>query len=403
MLFRSDKAFKREDLAQGAIKLEAQIKSDAGQVTKPIAQLRREAEAAFQRNDFRGGMTLLGQIAAGAPNEPANWIRLARTITQVRPANDGERVMLLERAATAAYIAYQRTGNRGEEADSLLIIANAYSDRRVWRPALDAFRIALELREAAPVRAQYERLREDHGFRLLDYTVDADSASPRACFQFSEALPGKRMDFSPFVVVSGLDKPALSADDKQLCVEGLKHGERYSVTVRAGLPSTVKESLSKSADFTVYVRDRKPFVRFTAKAYVLPRTGQRGIPIVTVNTKLVKVAIHRIGDRNLIDTVLGSDFQRNLDRSDVERIAQDRGMKVWSGELTVEQQLNADITTAFPVDQAVGDLAPGVYIMTAESAGIAGDDYDTLATQWFIVSDLGIASDRKSTRLNSSH
>ena len=44
----ADKAFKREDLAQGAIKLEAQIKSDAGQVTKPIAQLRREAEAAFQ-------------------------------------------------------------------------------------------------------------------------------------------------------------------------------------------------------------------------------------------------------------------------------------------------------------------------------------------------------------------
>ncbi|MEW6449655.1 MAG: alpha-2-macroglobulin [Pseudomonadota bacterium] len=388
----ADKAFKRDDLAQAAIKLEAQIKADAGQIGKPVAQLRREAEAAFQRNDFRGGMVLLSQIAAGAPNEPANWIRLARTITQVRPANDGERVTLLDRAATAAYIAYQRTNTRGEEADSLLIIGNAYSDRRVWRPALDAFRLSLELREAAPVRAQYERLREDHGFRLLDYTVDADSASPRACFQFSEMLPGKRTDFSPFVVVSGMDKPALSADDRQLCVEGLKHGERYNVTVRAGLPSTVKETLSKSADFTVYVRDRKPFVRFTAKAYVLPRTGQRGIPVVTVNTKLVKVAILRVGDRNLIDTVLGSDFQRNLDRSDIERLGQDRGMKVWSGELTVEQQLNADVTTAFPVDQAVGDLAPGVYVMTAESAGITGDDYDTLATQWFIVSDLGIAS-----------
>src|SRR5262245_173710 len=25
-----------------------------------------------------------------------------------------------------------------------------------------------------------------HGFRLLDYSVDADVASPRACFQFSE-------------------------------------------------------------------------------------------------------------------------------------------------------------------------------------------------------------------------
>jgi uncharacterized protein YfaS (alpha-2-macroglobulin family) len=388
----ADKAFKRDDLEQAALKLEAQLKSEAGPTTKPLAQLRREAAAAVQRSDFRAGMGLLTQIAIAAPNEPSNWLRLARVFTQVRAANDGERATLLDRAATAAYIAYQRSNNRGEEADSLLVIGNAYSDRRVWRPALDALRLALELRETAPVRAQYERLREEHGFRLLDYTVDADSASPRACFQFSEVLPGGRTDFSPFVVVAGIDKPALSSDEKQLCVEGLKHGERYSVSVRAGLPSTVKETLQKAAEFTVYVRDRKPFVRFTAKTYVLPRTGQRGIPIVTVNTRAVKVAIHRIGDRNLIDTVLGNDFQRNLDRSDVERIAQDRGMKVWSGELSVEQQLNAEITTAFPVDQAVGDLAPGVYIMTAESAGISSDDTDTLATQWFIVSDLGIAS-----------
>src|SRR5439155_11312210 len=136
--------------------------------------------------------------------------------------------------------------------------------------------------------------REDHGFRLLDYTVDADAASPRASFQFSETLPGKRTDFSPFVAVAGIDKPALSAEDKQLCVEGLKHGERYSVTLRAGLPSTVRETLAKSADFTVYVRDRKPFVRFSAKAFVLPRSGQRGVPLVTVNTKAVTVEIYRI-------------------------------------------------------------------------------------------------------------
>jgi hypothetical protein len=51
-------------------------------------------------------------------------------------------------------------------------------------------------------------MREDHGFRLLDYSVDSDSASPRACFQFSEELPSKRGDFSPFVSVAGQDKPA---------------------------------------------------------------------------------------------------------------------------------------------------------------------------------------------------
>ena len=51
------------------------------------------------------------------------------------------------------------------------------------------------------------------------------------------------------VAVAGMDKPALSAEEKQLCVEGLKHGERYSVTLRAGLPSTVRETLSLFSSF----------------------------------------------------------------------------------------------------------------------------------------------------------
>ena len=313
----AEKAFQRPDLAEAAIKLEAEIKRDAGPVAKPVAQLRRETDAAFQRNDVRGGLVLLGQLVTAAPAEGANWLRLARAVLQLRPANDRERPTLLDRAATAAYIAYQRAANSGEEADALVVIGRSFGDRRVWRPALDALRLSLELREVAEVRALYERMREEHGFRLLDYSVDADAASPRACFQFSEELPGKRTDFSPFVAVAGIDKPALSAEDKQLCVEGLKHGERYDVTLRAGLPSSVKETLPKSADFTVYVRDRKPLVRFAGKAYVLPRTGQRGIPVVSVNTKAVTVEIYRIGDRNLIDTVLGHDFQRNLDRYDI--------------------------------------------------------------------------------------
>src|SRR6202035_3757457 len=156
----------------------------------------------------------------------------------------------------------QRAGSRGEEADALVVLGRSFAERTLWRPALDAMRLSLELREVADVRAQYEKMREDHGFRLVDYSVDSDSASPRVCFQFSEELPGKRTDFSPFVSLAGADRPALSVDDKQLCVEGLKHGERYGITLRGGLPSIVKEVLAKSAEFTVYVRDRSPFVRF---------------------------------------------------------------------------------------------------------------------------------------------
>src|SRR5262245_39885780 len=388
----ADKAFKRDDLADAAIKLEAQIKAESGQVTKPIAELRREVDAAFQRGDDRGGVRILGQIVTVAPNRTVTWLRLARDLRQIRPSDYPEKNLLLERAAAAAYIAYQRSGNSTEESESLVVIARTYVDRQVWRPALDALRVSLELHEVADVRQQYERLREDHGFRLLDYTVDSDAASPRACFQFSEDLPSKRTDFSPFVFVAGQDKPALSVQERQLCVEGLKHGERYSLILRAGIPSQVNETLTKSADFSVYVRDRKPMVRFTGKAYVLPRTGQRGIPVVSVNTATVVLEIYRVGDRNLLETVVGRDFQRNLDRFDLDQLAEARGARVWKGEMAVEQSLNTDVTTAFPVAEAIGTLAPGVYVMAAQPAGVGKDEFDSLATQWFIVSDLGLTA-----------
>ena len=151
----ADKPFQRDDLADGAIRLEAQIKKDAGSVAKPLATLRREADAAFQRNDVRGGMQLLGQIVAVVPQDVANWLRLARTILQIRPADERERMTLLERASTAAYIAYQRAGSRNEEADALVLLGRTFADRRLWRPALDTLRLSLDLREVADVRAAY--------------------------------------------------------------------------------------------------------------------------------------------------------------------------------------------------------------------------------------------------------
>ena len=315
----AQKAFMRDDLADAAIKLEA---PDQGR-SRPGHQVRRRAAARgrrrvpAQRFPHRRCRSW-ARSPWSRPTDSANWLRLARTVLQIRPGNDRERTMLLERAATAAYIAYQRTKLPAEEADSLLIISRTYADRSLWRPALDALRLSLDLREVADVRQQYERMREDHGFRLLDYTVDADAASPRVCFQFSEDLPGRRTDLSPFVVVAGAGQARrCRSEEKQLCVEGLKHGDHYNITLARRHSLGGHETLAKSAEFNVYVRDRKPSVRFSSKAYVLPRTGQRGIPVISVNTKAVALEIYRIGDRNLLNTVLGTDFQRTLDRYDI--------------------------------------------------------------------------------------
>ena len=69
----------------------------------------------------------------------------------------------------------------------------------------------------------------------------------------------------------------------------------------------------------------------------------------------------------------------------------EKGQQVWTGELALEYSLNNEVTTAFPIDQALGELKPGVYVMTAQPKDAGpGDNYSSLATQWFIVSDLGL-------------
>ena len=135
--FAADKPLKQGALDEAAIKLEAQIKSDAGTVTKPPAALKRDADAAFQKNDFRAGMLVLGQLITAAPDDASSWLRLARTIVQIKPRDDREKALLLDRASTAAYIAYMRAGDRTLEAESLSVLGRTLADRQQWRGALE--------------------------------------------------------------------------------------------------------------------------------------------------------------------------------------------------------------------------------------------------------------------------
>src|SRR6185437_13330891 len=95
---------------------------------------------------------------------------------------------------------------------------------------------------------------------------------------------------------------------------------------------------------------------------------------------------------NLINTVIDSDFQQRLSKYQLGNLGDERGVKVWTGELATATTLNQEVTTAFPVDQAIGELQPGVYVMTAAAKNPGADDDYRLATQWFIVSDLGVAA-----------
>ena len=391
----AQKSFVTDELTSDATRLELNVGKDLGTLaTQPLAKLRMDADQLLARKDFKTAVKYLAAIITANPKDAGAWLNYSRAAIA---AGDDDHD-LQQTGTAAAYIAYQHASDKPQRALALAWLGEIYAKRSMWRPSLDAYRASLDLADIPLVRNIYEDLREKHGFRIVDYKIDNELASPRACFQFSEPLALK-VDFAPFVTGSGFATAAISTEDQQLCVEGLKHGEHYKIVLRQGLPSSTGEALLKSADYELYVRDRSPHVHFTGKNYVLPRVGQEGIPVLSVNTRKIGIEIVRIGDRNLLPTIRSEDFLAQLSSYRIKQLINTDGKKIWSGTLRASPELNVDVTTAFPVIEAVGKLDPGVYVMVAkpaddQAAATSGDEEsgDTAATQWFIVSDLGLTS-----------
>ena len=393
------KAYLDENLGNQATILEDKIKREsAGAAGQPAEPFRRDAQTALARGDARKSLSLARNAVAADSGDPLNWIVLARAAQAIGEYKDySERYQLQELGSVAAYAGYTRAKTVGDQAAALALLGAAYQKSESWRQSLNVYRASLSLADQPVVRRTYEQLREKYGFRILNYTVDSDAAAPRVCFDFSENLKRDKADFASFVAVTGNQGTSVSVENAQLCVEGLKHGERYAIVLRQGIPSDVGEDLLKGADYAIYVRDRSAAVRFTGKNYVLPKTGQQGIPVVTINTANVALDVFRIGDRSLLPTIRSEDFLAQLSGSTAAAIASEKGQKIWSGTLDTRNDLNQDIVTAFPIAEAVKDMQPGIYVMFAKPSGASSppegeEDYSTRATQWFVVSDLGLTA-----------
>ncbi len=387
------KDFSHQGIAADAKRYETFLKSSWKATPKIAIDVKAEAEKVFA-TDPRAASRFLADYVIANDKDASAWTRLAEALLAIKadPDKGGERYDLPVHASGAAYRGYELATDAAQKSKALLVLGQTLQRRSYWRPAIDAMKLSFEVADNQPAREAYDKLRAEHGFRMMDYKIDNDATPPRVCLQFSEDLARAQSDVAKFVSVNGKDPQSLVQDGKQLCVEGLKHGDRYQIQIRAGLPSEVGENLNKTADLAIYVPDRSAVVRFTGKAYVLPSRGQQGIPVVTTNTQKIDVEIYRIGDRNLAATLQSGDFQRQLSGYEIDNIREKSGVKVYSGAMDIAGKLNEDVTTAVPVTDATGKLEPGTYVMVAKpTEKVKGDDGQR-ATQWFIVSDLGLTA-----------
>jgi uncharacterized protein YfaS (alpha-2-macroglobulin family) len=319
--------------------------------------------------------------------DPVIWMELAHAALAGGPEAEG----MAELAVNAAINGYRNTRTAGKRAEMLVVLARALEQAGHSRPALEAYEASLALVSSPAIEAEYAELKARKGFRVIDHTVDADTTVPRACIQLSEDLV-RSVDYSPFVTLDGRPAPAMKASGREICVEGLQHGSRYRVALRAGLPSAVGETLPAPVTLDIYVRDRSPAVRFTGENFVLPATARQGIPLVSVNTEEAEIAIWRIDVRGLTGLINDGMFLSQLGGYEISRLAEERGEKIWSGTLAIDMAVNEEVTTSFPIDEVLPQRPPGLYVMTAEPRNGTSESWEAKATQWFTVSDLGLST-----------
>jgi hypothetical protein len=318
------------------------------------------------------------------------WAEYARLSLRIKTEDSTSKRRYLERALQASINAYLRALNDGARVTALSVMADALEKSGRGRDMLSALRLASNIQARPDIVAALEDAIAKYGFRITEHSSDNESESPRICATFSGDLIKAGMDYTPYVK---LPDPGLvvQAQGPQLCIEGVQHGQRYSVTFRKGLPAANGEALHKDVEISQYVRDRAPKVNFPGRAYVLPKAADAALPIETVNLDRVELQLRRVSDRNLLRAIQDGYFGSPLSEYQEQSFSNDVAEEVWKGVGEVQNQLNQTMTTRLPLGEVLADQDPGIYALTARIKGVALYD-DPGATQWFVLTDMGLTT-----------
>ncbi len=229
--------------------------------------------------------------------------------------------------------------------------------------------------------------------RFADLTVETDSDTPSACFMFNRKLASHAVvHYEDYVRFEPTFEAAFTARGRQLCVSGMEYGRTYRATILEGLPDAVGSRTTRGEMFNVSVPDRKPSLAFSGASYILPSRGDRSLPLTAVNVAAADVKIMRINDRNLINQINSGRVSTLLSNWDTNRITSLAGETVWEGKIDIETEKNRTIKTHIPVGDILGQPEPGIYIVMAVPTDRGRGYYYYEATQWMVVSDIGMTS-----------
>ncbi len=347
------------------------------------------AQQFYDGNNATMAARWMGEAVA-LSDAPDLWVDYARFLRAMPTDNGSESRRNMGEALAAALNGYLRADAAPLQATALTEAALLLEKLDRGRDMLSALRLAEELAPRQETAALLDRAIGKYGFRITDTRVESDSADPRFCVQFSEDIAKTGVTYTDYIK-SEAEGLAAEVSGSDLCLSGLTHGQHLRLTLRRGLPSEAGEALLKDVELTQYIRDRSPAVRFPGRAYVLARADVVALPVETVNLDRVDLTLSRLSDRNLLRAMQEGMFANPLNYWQAENFTETMAEPLWSGTAEVAQELNRDVTTRLPLDEVLAEQPVGVYVLSASVPG--ADPYDSPpATQWFVLTDLGLSS-----------
>ncbi|HEX3064920.1 MAG TPA: MG2 domain-containing protein, partial [Dongiaceae bacterium] len=384
-----------QSVIDAATQFTASIEDQYGNTPNPAAAAQNLAEgtAAIGHGDFDAASAALRKAIASGERSAATWTLLANVETRRAEYSYAE---------AATYNAYQAAKTPADKAAALVRLGRILEKAQEPGTALEAYRQSLKLAFDQSIKDHADTLEESLRFRVIAKSTATAGDRPEICLEFYGSLSDTTdVHYEDYVKVSPSPAEAsFSVSDTKLCVAGVEFGGHYHVKVLPGLPNADGDKLTKAENLDFVVGDADPSLGFKSGTYVLPSVGSAGVPLYSVNVSKAKLRLLRIGDRNIIEAIQKDLFLRAIDKYDAGNIAQDSGEEVWKGTLDVQPERNKRVTTLVPVTEMVPHLQPGVYVLLAERSDEGEEGYGVKATQWLIVTDLGISTMEGADGLN---
>jgi uncharacterized protein YfaS (alpha-2-macroglobulin family) len=348
-----------------------------------IPRLRRDAEAEYRAKRYDRAIDDLKLAIASGADDGLVWLRLAQALAAASA----------QKVQASAYNAYVKSSDPVERGNALFLIARDYDRHDKFKEALAVFQAGLGFVQSAAAAERVEQLRRLVAFRVTKVELAAESDAPRVCLRMNEKIATKSdLAYGDFVRAVPDLAGIVTARGDTLCLDGLKHGETYAIELLQGFPAATGEKTIESWKTRIVVPDRKPAISFAGAGYVLPREGSAGLPVTTINVDKVKLRLVRVNERNLVPSINADKLTMSFDRYNVDELISQDGSLVWDGEMTIAGERNRPVITAIPLHEVLRDKGPGVYLAAVNRADTKRGGDSQTATNWVLVSNLGLAT-----------